>query len=738
MRMYTRRRTLRAITASVAVAAMVGALVPGEAHAAGAVDCTTVTQQLQHSEQQLAAAEAAYLQAEAALGKAEQAQQQAQKAYDQSTTASDRATQELDAATKALNDAKAAIAAYDRTLNAVSTDAAAAQQLLGTLKTGLPQEGNPVEQQLNQIFDRVDDGVEHSASSVKTGSVVYALTRLIPVLGQAAAMIELLQKVRAPLQEIGIAFALTAALGKMLFDELELSRRKPEHDDAMRRLPDLERRYRAAFQAVKDTAAAHGQRQKELDAANDALKKAQDADAAARKALGDAWSADNSAWQAVRQCSGGDATTSGDPHLTTFDGAHYDFQQVGEFIAARSDRDDFAVQVRQAPWAGTSRTVAGNTAAAFQVAGHRAAVYLATGGSAVTTTVDGKGVTAASTTLPGGGTLANDTGSRRATMTWPDGTFAIVSYAGGGYLDLSVGLSSARAGHVSGLLGNANRDPSDDLVTRAGAALPYPATAAQLYGAYSESWRITQAESLFDYAAGQSTATFTDRTFPSAVATVADLSAAVRQAATATCQAAGVTDPAYLGDCILDVGLTGNAATALSAAKSQTVAVAPPAAGELVTNGGFEGPDDVGSFAEYGDGSTAMPGWTVTGSVDQVGSYWAAQDGTQSLDLAGSSSGTITQTVPTTAGTTYVLSWYQAGNPVCGQPLKTLTVTWNGATAATTTFDTTGHDGTNMGWTRHQVQVTATGPTATLAFTDATADHSQCGVALDTISLTKS
>jgi choice-of-anchor C domain-containing protein len=736
MRIHTRRRNLRALTASAVTVVVTAALVPGAAHAAGTVDCTTVTQQLQKEDQQLAAAEAAYEKAEAAVAKAQAAQQKQQQAYDRSANTRDVDDQELAAAKQDLDDAKATIAAYDKALRDVTNDFTAAQQVYNALSTGISHErDDKLARQLEQVLNGLGKVLSKADTLVRAGSIVLAIGVLGEALVSAAAVVALLRKVRPQFEYLSTAVALVAALGAMLADENTLARLKPDHDAAMHRLPDLERRYHNAFNADVAASAAAGKQQKALDAANAALQKAQDADAAARKALNDAQTADNDAWQAVRSCDAGNATTSGDPHLTTFDGAHYDFQQVGEFIAARSDRDDFAVQVRQGPWAGTSRTVAKNTAVAFRVAGHRAAVYLAASGNGVTMTVDGKTVTAASTALPGGGTLANDTGARRVTVTWPDGSLAVVDYSGGGYLNLSIGLSAAQSGHVTGLLGNANRNPADDLATRDGTAVVYPATAAQLYGAYAASWRITQAESLFDYGKGQTTATFTDLTFPSADTTVDDLSAAVRQAATATCTAAGVTDPAYLDDCVLDVGLTGDASTALSAASAQHIA-AP--VGGLVANGSFESPGDVGGFAEYGDGSTAMPGWTVTGSVDQIGSYWSPQDGAQSLDLAGASSGTITQTVATTAGTTYVLRWYQAGNPVCGQPVKTLTVGWNGTAVANTTFDTTGHDGTSMGWTRHEVQVTASGATATLALTDATADHSQCGVAVDDVTLTTS
>ncbi|NJN21613.1 MAG: hypothetical protein HC812_11085 [Leptolyngbya sp. RL_3_1] len=42
----------------------------------------------------------------------------------------------------------------------------------------------------------------------------------------------------------------------------------------------------------------------------------------------------------------------------------------------------------------------------------------------------------------------------------------------------------------------------------------------RLYRQFGDSWRITQADSLFDYRSGESTVTFTDRNFPSTFVTL--------------------------------------------------------------------------------------------------------------------------------------------------------------------------------------------------------------------------
>ena len=43
------------------------------------------------------------------------------------------------------------------------------------------------------------------------------------------------------------------------------------------------------------------------------------------------------------------ASAVGDPHFTTYDGVHYDYQGIGDFLLTQSTVDDFEVQVRTRP-----------------------------------------------------------------------------------------------------------------------------------------------------------------------------------------------------------------------------------------------------------------------------------------------------------------------------------------------------------------------------------------------------
>ena len=241
-------------------------------------------------------------------------------------------------------------------------------------------------------------------------------------------------------------------------------------------------------------------------------------------------------------------TTWGDPHLRTFEGAAYDFQRVGEFVAAKSTVDSLEIQVRQRPW-GNSRVVAVNSAVALRVGEHRVGVYLTVTG--VRTLIDGSVVDlgAGPAEIPGGGTVTLDAAIRRVVVSGPDGTYLGVDYDPGSALNLTVGAPEAQRGLLQGLLGMVGEDP---LV-----------------------WRVTPGDSLFDYAAGEDTSTFTDEAFPYADLPLSSVPGQNREAARAACAAAGITDATLLDACTLDVALSGDknaAAAAIVAQSAGTVA----------------------------------------------------------------------------------------------------------------------------------------------------------------------
>ncbi len=155
----------------------------------------------------------------------------------------------------------------------------------------------------------------------------------------------------------------------------------------------------------------------------------------------------------------------------------------------------------------------------------------------------------------------------------------------------------------------------------------------------------------------------------------------------------------------------------------------------IVKNGDFEEPIvSPNAFVEYNAGHS-FQGWAVaSGSVDLIGSYWLSAHGNQSLDLDGSNAGTIYQDLPTSSGTSYTLSFYLAGNPVCAPPVKQMQVWWGSTLVATLSFDITGHSTITMGWQKHSYKVQATSSIIRLRFVSMT--QSACGVALDAISVT--
>jgi choice-of-anchor C domain-containing protein len=158
----------------------------------------------------------------------------------------------------------------------------------------------------------------------------------------------------------------------------------------------------------------------------------------------------------------------------------------------------------------------------------------------------------------------------------------------------------------------------------------------------------------------------------------------------------------------------------------------------LITNGSFELGSPPGSFTTLATGNTSITGWTVTdGNIDYIGTYWAASDGSRSLDMNGNVAGAISQSFATQIGTTYEVLFDLAGNPVGGPALKTLRVT-AAEGSAIFTFNTTGHSTSNMGWETRSWSFTATNPITTLQFASLVDSEAGCafcyyGPALDNV-----
>lgn len=154
-----------------------------------------------------------------------------------------------------------------------------------------------------------------------------------------------------------------------------------------------------------------------------------------------------------------------------------------------------------------------------------------------------------------------------------------------------------------------------------------------------------------------------------------------------------------------------------------------PAWATTVDNGDFETPMTDPLFTAN---TSTLAGWTVTPNIDHVGTLWQAASGVQSVDLNGCQPGSLSQVVPTTAGS-HTLVFSLSGNPDAGPVVKTLTVTvTSGANIATQnfTFDTTGASRPAMNWTTEQLPFLATGP-STITFESTTAG---CyGPALDNV-----
>jgi hypothetical protein len=280
-------------------------------------------------------------------------------------------------------------------------------------------------------------------------------------------------------------------------------------------------------------------------------------------------------------CSGFDATAVGDPHITTVDGLHYDFQSAGEFVALRG-ANGMEIQTRHTPvstasaitdpYSGLTSGVSINTAVAARVGHYRVTLQSDPGSTTASASmvlrVDGvlASIPANGLALGAGGRLVKLPGGA-IQVDFPDQTTMVVTPGWWAphnvwYLNVSVMHTSA----YTGLMGA--RGPNSWLPRLADGsslgAMPaaLPDRYVDMYEKFADSWRVSSKTSLFDYAPDTSTRTYSYADWPKQkppfIAPRGPVAQPVKQqVALRACRA--IRGKTEYADCVFDVMVTGHA-----------------------------------------------------------------------------------------------------------------------------------------------------------------------------------
>jgi hypothetical protein len=272
----------------------------------------------------------------------------------------------------------------------------------------------------------------------------------------------------------------------------------------------------------------------------------------------------------------------GEPHITTVNGIHYDFQGVGEFVTVRHP-NGFELQTRIAPVATTSQPgvdphsglaacVSINTAVAARVGKHRVTYQPNISGrpdpKGLQLRVDGKltFLGRLGKNLGNGGRITGISTPGGLLIEFPDQSSVTVTpnwWADQSrwYLDISMFPPPGSRGIAGDIL------PDNWLpLLPDGAPLgPRPTSLHDrfitLYQKFADSWRVTDDSSLFDYAPGTSTKTYTMQSWPPEhppceLPFTVPVKGVNRDVAEKACQK--VMAPTDHKNCVFDVMATGN------------------------------------------------------------------------------------------------------------------------------------------------------------------------------------
>lgn len=248
----------------------------------------------------------------------------------------------------------------------------------------------------------------------------------------------------------------------------------------------------------------------------------------------------------------GHASGTGEPHYRIPAGLTLSTQRAGEFWLLDAP-DGTRIQVRQVPW-GQSRQVAAIGAIAARVGTQRVGVYA--DGRVL---VDGKALQWSGRfhqRALGSDTVVGVWGPQerpsQVAVMWRNGRTLRI-HLRSSWLDVDTSWARGTgSANDQGLIGQASSTAQGALINREGRRgnLADPDQS----DAFVSSWRIQAKESLFDYQAGESAATFDLRGFPEKPAKP---TREALEAARATCLGAGVpTD--RLEACAFDLAVTGS------------------------------------------------------------------------------------------------------------------------------------------------------------------------------------
>jgi FtsP/CotA-like multicopper oxidase with cupredoxin domain len=279
-----------------------------------------------------------------------------------------------------------------------------------------------------------------------------------------------------------------------------------------------------------------------------------------------------------------DGSDNGDPHIRTVDGKKYDFQAVGEFTLLR-DRDGMEIQTRQTPvatqnpitdsYSGLTACVSVNTAVAALVGTHRIAYQPGAEPGQLQFYLDGKpsDLTTRGIDLDGHRVSAFDAdGATGLRVDYAHHAVLVITprfWTSHNIWYMNVSVSHTHADE--GIMGSIPKESWLPTLQNGATVGPMPRSLNDrwlaLYKTFADSWRVTDETSLFVYATGTSTATFTDRDWPAAkppcnmkpqfeIPGAPLLTGMPTAQAEQVCQAVTIDD--LHRDCVFDVATTGD------------------------------------------------------------------------------------------------------------------------------------------------------------------------------------